>query len=799
MTDPAIHELHQHAAALRRLARDLVGASNADDVLQDAAVEVLRAGPREPGPGPVVAWLRSVVRHVASKRNRADAVRRQHENAAAGVGERAFVAAGAEAADTLRCLTEWVTALPEPYRSTVLARYLQELTPNEIAAATGVPVRTVKTRLQRGLQLLRERGEQRGGDWRGALAFAFGLDAKKAAVVATAAVATGVLTMGATAKVTMVAVALLVVAFAAWQLTGPATSAIPPARANAGSDRAVATLPSAVAAVPASESPSAERTPASPAAPSPVAKAKPDEIGVRVVDAASGQPVMAYGLREHMSPEPPQLGGKSLPLLHAGMHADGRLILPAAAFDQRAFVVEDAAGWYLPSRWFAATEAVERDGERSIEVRLPKPMEITVRVVHERTGEAVVGTRVELLRPWIVPCEISVKTNAQPSASFRAQANDNATILGILGGRALLLDGAPTGLDGRCKLRVPPGESLVLRLLGPGHRPVVHSPWNLTAADGETVIETVSTGSAIVVRVVPPQALDSLRAIKVDPNMVGTNWEAMYGLGVRLRNLKTGELRPPAIGFTWVPIPFAADATCRVDGLNPGDWEVQFCYPWRPGKQGRNQSGLGLVALPAATALALADCEVRVVDVDITGWACGRLDATVTMDGRIDQGRALYVHVVGSTGPPQPTLNSFNLLPGPDGHVRATLPPARYLLKDGANIPVGEFAIRADETTRVDFIVNLVQCRLQVVEADGATPAQGAITLDRAGWRGNAVTDEAGTATASVLRDDVLRTSFYRPTGKGANGELTYGPPIDLGSLRASADGKPIVLRLPAR
>lgn len=47
MTHPALHELQQNASALRRLARDLVGSGQADDVLQDAAVEVLRAPPRE--------------------------------------------------------------------------------------------------------------------------------------------------------------------------------------------------------------------------------------------------------------------------------------------------------------------------------------------------------------------------------------------------------------------------------------------------------------------------------------------------------------------------------------------------------------------------------------------------------------------------------------------------------------------------------------------------------------------------------------------------------------------------------
>ena len=50
-----------------------------------------------------------------------------------------------------------VRALPEPYRSTLLYRYLDELPMRAVAERTGVPEATVRKRLERGLQLLRER------------------------------------------------------------------------------------------------------------------------------------------------------------------------------------------------------------------------------------------------------------------------------------------------------------------------------------------------------------------------------------------------------------------------------------------------------------------------------------------------------------------------------------------------------------------------------------------------------------------------------------------------------------------
>ena len=113
MTPPTLQALHEHAAALRKLARDLVGTNEADDVLQDAAVALLRR-PESPVDN-VLAWLRRVVRHLAGKRRRAAAIRLQHERAASSLrADESFVADGAEAVETLRWLGERHAAQPEP-------------------------------------------------------------------------------------------------------------------------------------------------------------------------------------------------------------------------------------------------------------------------------------------------------------------------------------------------------------------------------------------------------------------------------------------------------------------------------------------------------------------------------------------------------------------------------------------------------------------------------------------------------------------------------------------------------------
>lgn len=50
-----------------------------------------------------------------------------------------------------------LATLPEAQRAAVVLRYQEDLTPEEIAATTGAPVATVKSNLQRGLKLLREK------------------------------------------------------------------------------------------------------------------------------------------------------------------------------------------------------------------------------------------------------------------------------------------------------------------------------------------------------------------------------------------------------------------------------------------------------------------------------------------------------------------------------------------------------------------------------------------------------------------------------------------------------------------
>lgn len=167
MTPEPTHELEAllaHAGWMRGLARGLArDPGAADDAVQDTWLAALEHAP--PAGAPVRAWLATVVRNFALQRRRADARRVRREELGArplAVQSAHDVAAGLALQQEL---AQRVLALAEPYRSTIYQRYYEGLAPREIAARAGVPVKTVKTRLARGLAQLRtELDTSHGGD-----------------------------------------------------------------------------------------------------------------------------------------------------------------------------------------------------------------------------------------------------------------------------------------------------------------------------------------------------------------------------------------------------------------------------------------------------------------------------------------------------------------------------------------------------------------------------------------------------------------------------------------------------------
>jgi RNA polymerase sigma factor (sigma-70 family) len=161
MAEPArgsqTDEIALHSGWMRRLARGLLGDfAAADDVVQDVWTKL---GARRERAG----YLSAVVRSLAGRRRRAELRRSTRERRAAK--EEALPSADEVAArsEVARMLAEAVERLEEPYRTTVVLRYYDDLSAAEIARRAGIPASTVRVGLKRGLDILRARLDERGG------------------------------------------------------------------------------------------------------------------------------------------------------------------------------------------------------------------------------------------------------------------------------------------------------------------------------------------------------------------------------------------------------------------------------------------------------------------------------------------------------------------------------------------------------------------------------------------------------------------------------------------------------------
>jgi RNA polymerase sigma-70 factor (ECF subfamily) len=157
--------LLSHVAWVRALARDLVprDAHTAEDLAQDACLAALEHRPDTKRP--LSGWLATVVRNLALQRRRGE-VRRETREAGAARDEAAPSTLDVvEKVSAHREVVEAVLGLDEPYRTTILLRFFENLAPSAIARECRVPVATVKARLARGLERLRAKLDRdHGGD-----------------------------------------------------------------------------------------------------------------------------------------------------------------------------------------------------------------------------------------------------------------------------------------------------------------------------------------------------------------------------------------------------------------------------------------------------------------------------------------------------------------------------------------------------------------------------------------------------------------------------------------------------------
>ncbi|MEV4410337.1 sigma-70 family RNA polymerase sigma factor [Catellatospora sp. NPDC049609] len=140
--------------------RRMLDAERADDVAQEVWLAVVRGLPRLREPDRFTPWLFTIARRSVADRLRGEYADRSEQLVSDGT----TVADPVEAMVDRAVLVGALAALPVPEREVLVLFHLEDLSLADCAQICGVPVGTVKSRLNRARRMLREHLERGVGD-----------------------------------------------------------------------------------------------------------------------------------------------------------------------------------------------------------------------------------------------------------------------------------------------------------------------------------------------------------------------------------------------------------------------------------------------------------------------------------------------------------------------------------------------------------------------------------------------------------------------------------------------------------
>lgn len=152
--------VRRHGPVVLGVCRRVLGnAADADDAFQAVFLVLARKAGAVSGQS-AGSWLYGVARRVSVRLRDKQRRRARHERAAV---RSEVVAADPDRAELLRVLDEELARLPAAERAAVLACHVRGLTQEQAAAELGLSLSTIRRRLDRGRELLRERLARRLG------------------------------------------------------------------------------------------------------------------------------------------------------------------------------------------------------------------------------------------------------------------------------------------------------------------------------------------------------------------------------------------------------------------------------------------------------------------------------------------------------------------------------------------------------------------------------------------------------------------------------------------------------------
>jgi RNA polymerase sigma-70 factor, ECF subfamily len=168
--DEAIEALvHEHARLVYRIAyAALRQHQDAEDATQEVFLRILRYRSKLAGVEDAKTWLARIAWRVAverSKRRRTGESSIENENAAVDIAASAPIAdTTVQQAEVATIVKRLIQALPENLRQPLILSTLEEMSPKEAAAVLGIKDSTVRSRVFRARQILKEKLMERIGN-----------------------------------------------------------------------------------------------------------------------------------------------------------------------------------------------------------------------------------------------------------------------------------------------------------------------------------------------------------------------------------------------------------------------------------------------------------------------------------------------------------------------------------------------------------------------------------------------------------------------------------------------------------
>jgi hypothetical protein len=498
-------------------------------------------------------------------------------------------------------------------------------------------------------------------------------------------------------------------------------------------------------------------------------------VQLTVLDGDTGEPVEAYRFRfycqdAYQNAELPRyiVGGN---VYGAGRHVDGKVTIEGAMAGAHMLSVLPANGDLAPSGLQRLDVRVGADIEHTVTLFRRRPVSVEVR---SRSGKPVVGTNVQLIlyegkgefpyagHAWPVETvfDRAPRTQGLVYSEARTDANGNVTLTGR-----------------------PAQKPYVLRLMGPGHVPVVHAGVKLDK-EPVTVRVTVDRGGTLIGRFLPLSAWQSYWPKKAELASAG-NPQARARLqpGVILVELDKRTFWPlghsPALTFD------RDGGTLKAVGVPPGRYKVRVTC---------RRKGL-MVARNLDPEFTIAGEEVKNVDVEMEPIVAAKLSGTVYLNGAPLADAQLFLRR------PVPTWNHGYLEYPPrsseihdiistDAKGRfpsMTLFPGTYTVAIQNLISADSVKIGGEEERDHAFHIRKVKLRVIVRSSTGELVANRRYELGhkmkggRIGTRAKGITDANGQLTLDPAPAAEFYLSFFE-------GRKARSPTLDVGPLRAPLD-----------